>query len=453
MFQFIKRDRYTAAGFLIILTGLSLKWLTSGLFAEDGRIDDPLTNAVVTSFSALFVVAGGGLIIRDREKLRGDLVNLGVFTAATALCFLALELFLRAYPFALATSSTLKLPVWRENPHGTGSFRLSENVSITARMGRRTITIRTNSFGMPGNEVSVAKPASKRRVVFLGDSYAFGCWADDWQHSFVGVFEALLDTQRYEVLNFAVPGYGPADVLLQLQEDVLPFAPDVAVLMFYNGNDFADAYLGTERWQVVDGMIELRRPPAPPPATRRGGARAFVERLAVFRSVHWLYSRTVQVIRAMTYSPLNEPPVFRVDSLSSNLLGEALCRRRYPPAQARAIDTTLVYLSRIRTLCRENGAQLVIAAIPFIEQVYVCEPVGENYSVDYPQAHLRTYAADHSVPFLDLLPPLRNRALREGSELYWNTEGHLNNEGHRLVGQALAAFFHRRFDPEVMTRP
>ncbi len=93
---------------------------------------------------------------------------------------------------------------------------------------------------MRWREVSKENTEGRRRVGFFGDSFTFGCWAEDVEHSLVGVFEKSVSPERWEVLNFGVGGYGFADIELQLEEEALEFDLFYAVLVSFNGNDFRD---------------------------------------------------------------------------------------------------------------------------------------------------------------------------------------------------------------------
>lgn len=39
-----------------------------------------------------------------------------------------------------------------------------------------------------------------------------------------------------------------------IREDILPFRPDYVILMFFNGNDFRDTYLGKDKYDVATGV-------------------------------------------------------------------------------------------------------------------------------------------------------------------------------------------------------
>lgn len=100
-----------------------------------------------------------------------------------------------------------------------------------------------NAHGFRDAERETAKPDGVLRVAVLGDSVAFG-WAVAQEERFTERLEALLNDAalaaglalRFEVLNFAVPGYNTAMELATLESAVLDYSPDVVVLSVV-GND------------------------------------------------------------------------------------------------------------------------------------------------------------------------------------------------------------------------
>ena len=144
------------------------------------------------------------------------------------------------------------------NPNGTGSYRLKPDIDLVTRIGRREVRIRTNRHGMHWSEVTIRKNDGRRRIAFLGDSFTFGAWADGYEESFVGTFDKNVSSERWEVLNFGVGGYGLADEELLLREQVLEFSPSYVIVVVFAGNDFRDTYLGIDKESIIDGAAELQ---------------------------------------------------------------------------------------------------------------------------------------------------------------------------------------------------
>ncbi|MEX2288354.1 MAG: SGNH/GDSL hydrolase family protein [Planctomycetaceae bacterium] len=109
--------------------------------------------------------------------------------------------------------------------------------------GRARVSI--NSHGYRDAERTRVKPSGVYRIAVLGDSFVEARQVEH-DETFCAALERMLNDRgivsprRAEVLNFGVAGYGIAQELLTLQNDVLSFDPDVVLLAFWSGNDVLD---------------------------------------------------------------------------------------------------------------------------------------------------------------------------------------------------------------------
>ena len=88
-----------------------------------------------------------------------------------------------------------------------------------------------------------------------------------------------------------------------------------------------------------------------------------------------------------------------------------------------------------------NGPKFMIANLPYQEQVYVKEMQGSGYNVERPQSYLQDYAMDNDIPYLDLLPPLRDYVRINSKKIYVTGDPHFNTSGHEIVGSLVAQWF------------
>jgi hypothetical protein len=97
-----------------------------------------------------------------------------------------------------------------------------------------------NSRGLRDFEYPVRKPEGTIRIVGLGDSSLFG-WGVRIEDTTLKVLERRLNATarapRFEVLNFAVPGYNTAMEAEVFVRKCLDYSPDV-VLLNFNTNDY-----------------------------------------------------------------------------------------------------------------------------------------------------------------------------------------------------------------------
>jgi hypothetical protein len=112
-----------------------------------------------------------------------------------------------------------------------------------------------------------------------------------------------------------------------------------------------------------------------------------------------------------------------------------------PPVVLRARDEMLATLGRLDALARGHGARLAVVTIPYREQVLSREWSGPGYDVSYPQVWVQVWAGEHGVPYLDLLPRLREHALTTNDDVYLEDDIHWDERGHALVGEWLREWF------------
>ncbi len=372
-----------------------------------------------------------------------------LFGALTAVISLVLtlvpaELLLRFRERRAAQSGRPRerLDLLEPNPTGTGSFRLKPGLRLVTSVQGRRIEITTNRFGMRWREVGLEKPAGRRRVAFLGDSYTFGCWSSSIERSFVGVFEKGISPTAFEVLNFGVGGYGIGDEELLLREQVIRFSPDHVMLMFFNGNDFRDTYLGLRKDRLVDGTAEVdpevlrQKVPAEflvndrveaTPAPETSALKSRLRQLASYRALEPLlgwenpYVEFGPSRRFMSYAFWSRVP--------------------YPDVARRARDESLAALGRINAFCRERGVSVAVVAIPTHDQVYSGREWGRDFDIAFPQVYVQVFAREQGIPFLDLLPPFRAYVRERHAVLYVPIDQHLNDAGHALAGETIAEWF------------
>jgi len=332
-----------------------------------------------------------------------------------------------------------------ENPNGTGSYRLKPHLDTVTRVNGKTIVFRTNAFGMPWREITREKPAGVRRIAILGDSFAQGLWAETPEKGLAGVLASIVEPDGFEVLNFGVSGYGLADVALQLREEVLGFDPDYVILVFYAGNDFIDTYLGLERYRVVDGklrhdesVLHAKVPPAftgghAPPHKRTGTWKRWMRSL---RQNSALY-RALRGMKRRRSEPLLDEFKVRQSFTGRTFWSQV----PYPPVAERAREVTLEVLAGIAEICREHGVLLLVAALPYKEQVSSYTRRGPDFDIDRPQRFLREFTEERGIPYLDLLPVMRHYVRSTQQGVFVPNEIHLNDAGHAVAGEEMALWF------------
>ena len=103
-----------------------------------------------------------------------------------------------------------------------------------------SVTTSVNARGFRGAQHPYDRTPGKTRLLMLGDSITFGSWVRDYE-----TFSFLLEhrSDRYEVVNLAVEGYGTDQELLVFEDEGLRYRPDVVVLNICIANDPLDNFM------------------------------------------------------------------------------------------------------------------------------------------------------------------------------------------------------------------
>ena len=334
--------------------------------------------------------AATALAIGRRERARKLRTALRAVVFGLAGATLSVELFLR---FTNQRERALAGHVTRTNRRWVALTRagIFEEVSDPVRLyamrpGAETevdgLRFRVSPQRTRGPEVPAEKPAGERRILCLGDSFAFGLWCGE-EETLVATLAARASAREAELgsgrtwraLDLGVPGYHLGQTLRAFEQDGLALQPDL-VLLYFNTNDIEQT-----GFLYDEGLGLLRRDYLPLPVGLRR---------ALWRWSHlygWIASRYARAVE--TPSSAQDPPPF---------LDE-----RVPWAHVRADNQAYARaaLIRIQELCRARGLPLFVINQPLLTFV------GEARKSDWPvlplDAWFRGVCAELAIPSLDLL--------------------------------------------------
>ena len=253
-----------------------------------------------------------------------------------------------------------------------------------------------NARGYRDLDRELVKPPGVRRVLSLGDSFAWGA-SVEFEDAYPQRLERGLSRrrrERWEVVSLALPGMNTVDQAAQLADEGFAYAPDV-VLIGYVMNDSEDATAAEAR-RAADWAEERRSPPT----------RA-LDHLALFRFVHQRVWATTENRRRITgYRSMyaDDAPGWRAGRQALKSMG---------------------------SLCREKGVPLVVAVFPLFGN-----PLDQRYP--FPELHAKVVqaAAESGAKVVDLLPAYRG--------LRWDllvvdgvNDEHPNEIAHRIAAGVL----------------
>ena len=280
------------------------------------------------------------------------------------------------------------------------------------------------------------------------------------------------------VQNYGTAGFGPQQELLVLKDFVARHRPRVVVLAFFAGNDIFDAE-AFDRFERSHGALTRVAPGWP-------------IKEVVTRADTWYVTSAIHALAASFRSPKAEPdaPAEHLAALSRgdapryehgrfflDVNGHALQLALMPPYLnlLRFSETYLESrpgwaltqraITDMRDATRRADAEFIVMFLPFKSQIAL-PTLERRYSRDQLDAAFRSalpgspappsletmdqnrlaqnrmmrrLCEELGVPLLDVTDALQAR-FEQGENVYFTDDSHINETGHGVVADALAAF-------------
>ena len=289
-------------------------------------------------------------------------------------------------------------------------WELRPGIALAIPAGRITVDAQGRRLGAPRT------PASRPRLVSLGDSVAFGLDVDDG-----ATLAAQLQRLEpgLEVVDLSVPGYGTDQERIKLEREGLALGPRVVLLNFCLANDLADNALPVF---LYDGVH-----PKPYFRLEGGALRLHAEHLRLApaaRTALWLSEHSV------VFNLLSPGRAQRVLAAQAGGEESVHWQTRYNEVMAQPeplVALAARLIESMADLARGAGARLIV----------VVHPTRRSFAEGSPlEADLRGRLAAKGVPSLDLATRYRARGLAL-SDLATDGLGHLNAKGHRAAAEVV----------------
>ena len=340
--------------------------------------------------------------------------------------------------------------------------------------------VRINSDGLRDREHSLTKPPDTIRIAVVGDSYpeALPVSLEEafWWVMGRKVQECEASPVKIEVLNFGVSGYGTAQELLTLRQQVWKYSPDIVMLAVTTNNDITDNSRALKKTAEIpyfvyhDNHLTLDDSFRDSPVFR-------LRQSGISRFGRWLrdHSRVVQAItqghhgfkillaswRARRSQEVQPTPAHIDENGEARQKSDLISRTEELGAD------NLVYLEPVNAVWNDawrvteelilemrdevnaRGARFVVVTLSNGPQVLPDPKLREAFmkrfgitDLFYPDDRIKSLGAREGIPVITLAPELQEFAERNNVFLHGFGEnignGHWNATGHRVAGELIA---------------
>ncbi|MBC8352451.1 MAG: SGNH/GDSL hydrolase family protein [Planctomycetes bacterium] len=315
-----------------------------------------------------------------------------------------------------------------------------------------SVFFRTNRVGFRDREHAEAKPDDTIRIAVLGDSYCEALQVE-LNETFWAVCEQELNQceatsgKKIEVLNTGVSGYGTAQELLMLRNELWQYEPDIVLLAFLTGND------------VRNNSKELESDSLKPFFTLEGDTLVLDDSFTQqpFFTSFWirLKDRLINSSRllTLTYRIRHRDEFIAPASVNSGFeagLDDFIYSEPKTPAQRDAWSITESLIDQMHSDVEARSAKLVIATLTNGIQVHPDPAIRDTFAASlgvadlgYADRRIATLAdrlGCRSIILVDQMARYaqKHNVFLHGFEKTRLGTGHWNATGHRLAGEIIA---------------
>ncbi|MGB3535110.1 MAG: SGNH/GDSL hydrolase family protein [Microcoleaceae cyanobacterium] len=313
--------------------------------------------------------------------------------------------------------------------------------------------IEINSEGLRDRNYTKVKPENTFRIAILGDSFTLAAQVPIEQ-TYTSILEKKLTSckafagQNIEVINFGVDGYGTAQELLTLRQQVWDYQPDMVILAFFMGNDVIDNSKALESNYYRPFFVYKNGELVPDYSFRNLGLeysnRYFITVADKFPG--WLVnrSRILQVAKKAEFELKKRNAVHHFNALTAEAFQKPKDQRWQ---EAWQITDDLIIMMNQEV--KEKNSNFLLVAIADPIQVHPDIVERETYKAalnvedfDYPDKRLQTLSEKHDFPILSLTKPFLNYGTENpdclhGFENSGLCTGHWNPQGHQFAAELI----------------
>lgn len=291
----------------------------------------------------------------------------------------------------------------------------------------------SNSLGLRDEKIrEVAPVADRPRILFIGDSFT-EAGPIPWEKTFVGRVAKALQPQGIEVLNAAVASYCPTTERVKLRQLLGEQGLRVdRVVLCLDISDLKDEFYYVEG---ADGRV--RQIPYGPFAQQAEKLRRIDE------ICDWLETRVeknfvilgaiVRNARLQWRRHASPTGVTEHDAIPDWAYNWPDYRGKHEDLVEKGLEKLKAEMTRLAAELKERNTALTLVVYPWPQQVRA------GTKPSRAETEWEAWARQSQAQFISLFPVFVNATPAEEiiSRYYWENDAHWNEEGHRLVAEAL----------------
>ena len=256
-----------------------------------------------------------------------------------------------------------------------------------------------NNDGFRDHTYSLLKPDNVFRILVIGDSQTFGHGINSLEDTFPKLLEFYLNEGtrgfRFEVLNFALPGWNTDTHVQSFFKKGLSYQPDLILLVYYHNDIQASPQMKCKSTDV-DLFSSMH------------GLKKIINKSLVYRVLKFRINRGMEQIGIK--------PTF------------TQCRQRIYDSRSWNMET--LYLDFLFHTTQKQNIHFMMAILPVLFNLE------KNYPLDFAHAQLKEYCNDRNIFCIDLFDEVF-KSTRTDEVIISKSDRHLNKTGTKLVAKSL----------------
>jgi len=291
----------------------------------------------------------------------------------------------------------------------------------------------SNSLGLRDEKIrDVPLVVDHPRILFIGDSFTEG-GPIAWEKTFVGRVAEALKPQGIEVLNAGVASYCPTTERVKLRQLLVEQGLRVdRVVLCLDISDLKDEFYYEEG---ADGKV--RQIPYGPFANRAEKLRS-IDAVCAWLEANVeknfvIIGAVVRNLRLQWRRHASPTGVTEYDAIPDWAYNWPDYRGEHSALVEQGLKKIKAELSRLASELRDRNVALTLVVYPWPQQVRAATRPSRA------ETEWGAWAREHGVQFISLFPVFVNDTPPEEviARYYWKNDAHWNEEGHRLVAEAL----------------